>query len=78
MTFVRCNAMISTRFNRESQGYSLPMFKLKVMRPIIVAASLCLVACGQKGPLEMPAPAEKNQPSASVAVTQVQDSNVKS
>ncbi|WP_411359316.1 LPS translocon maturation chaperone LptM [Pseudidiomarina salilacus] len=54
------------------------MFKLKVMRPIIVAASLCLVACGQKGPLEMPAPAEKNQPSASVAVTHVQDSNVKS
>ncbi|RUO63771.1 LPS translocon maturation chaperone LptM [Pseudidiomarina insulisalsae] len=53
------------------------MFKLKVMPPIIVAASLSLVACGQKGPLEMPAPAEKNQPAAVAPVTQAQDSNVK-
>ncbi len=78
MTFVRCNAMISTRFNRESQGYSLPMFKLKVMRPIIVAASLVLVACGQKGPLEMPPPAEQNKPAEPVTDSQVQDSNVTS
>ncbi|CAB0151525.1 hypothetical protein PSI9734_01913 [Pseudidiomarina piscicola] len=48
------------------------MFKLKVMRPIIVAATLGLVACGQKGPLEMPPPAEKNQPSANVASEPVQ------
>ncbi|MDN7125770.1 LPS translocon maturation chaperone LptM [Pseudidiomarina terrestris] len=43
------------------------------MRPIIVAATLGLVACGQKGPLEMPPPAEKNQPSTSVASAPVQE-----
>ncbi|WP_418055229.1 LPS translocon maturation chaperone LptM [Pseudidiomarina terrestris] len=73
MTFARCNAMISARLICNSQGYSLPMFKLKVMRPIIVAATLGLVACGQKGPLEMPPPAEKNQPSTSVASAPVQE-----
>ncbi|WP_241967887.1 LPS translocon maturation chaperone LptM [Pseudidiomarina homiensis] len=48
------------------------------MRPIIVAASLVLVACGQKGPLEMPPPAEQNKPAEPVADSQVQDSNVTS
>ncbi len=37
------------------------MFTMKVMRLIIVAFSLGLVACGQKGPLELPPPAEQNQ-----------------
>ncbi|MBY6064616.1 hypothetical protein CWI80_10900 [Pseudidiomarina sediminum] len=48
------------------------------MRPIIVAASLTLVACGQKGPLEMPPPAEKNQPSTAAASQLLQDSEVTS
>ncbi|WP_258807976.1 LPS translocon maturation chaperone LptM [Pseudidiomarina sp. CB1] len=48
------------------------------MRPIIVAASLVLVACGQKGPLEMPPPAEQNKPAEPVTDSQVQDSNVTS
>ncbi len=37
------------------------MFMLKVMRLIIVAGALGLVACGQKAPLQQPAPpADKN------------------
>ncbi|WP_417686624.1 LPS translocon maturation chaperone LptM [Pseudidiomarina gelatinasegens] len=36
------------------------------MRLIIVAGTLGFIAaCGQKGPLEMPPPAEQNQPSES-------------
>jgi predicted small lipoprotein YifL len=37
------------------------MFVTKVMRIVIVAAALTLVACGQKGPLQAPPPpADKN------------------
>ena len=32
------------------------MFVTKVMRIVIVAAALTLVACGQKGPLQAPPP----------------------
>jgi predicted small lipoprotein YifL len=64
MTFVRLNAMIdaSTKLTVIIR-YSLPMFNLKVMRLIIVAGTLGFIAaCGQKGPLELPPPAEQNQP----------------
>ncbi|PWW10478.1 MULTISPECIES: LPS translocon maturation chaperone LptM [Pseudidiomarina] len=46
------------------------MFNLKVMRLIIVAGSLTLVACGQKGPLELPPPAEPNQTPVTTALLQ--------